>query len=302
MHALFGLGKEVSLLVYSLVAGTFLDLSNDFLSRVKTELDNLVKPGDVGSKAAETDSLIRAIMIVLESDEFNRKWGKFSHMVASKLNILIKRVDIVVDRDVKDVLEKLNNLVTENIYNLIQGSGQAAYTAACAIPPLAPFCEGADIFATGSKVGASLFINTIEIVDKMTTAFDTVFGDTALPMADGIKQMIEFKNFFEDAIEKAQNISATGVDMLNTATEGVKDVREGVGKQLQSQTPQPQPQQTGGKKKKRKQLQIKVKRNKRKNKKKQRYSRTNNTRKFPKSILKRKRGKTRKHKRVKFAI
>jgi hypothetical protein len=197
--------KETTLLIYNIIAGTILDSFSNFLYMVNNELKNFVDKNDsVKDKTYNNISLMKSILIVLDTPEFNSKWNNLTTVISDKIGLLVKKIDIVVDRDVENILEKLNNMFTKNVFNLIQGTGQASYTAVCAIPPLAPFCEGIDILSTSSKVGSTLFINTIEILEKITNATQTIFGDTALPLAKGVKEIIEFKNFFQESLKSIQ--------------------------------------------------------------------------------------------------
>jgi hypothetical protein len=197
--------KETTLLIYNIIAGTILDSFSNFLYMVNNELKNFVDKNDsVKDKTYNNISLMKSILIVLDTPEFNSKWNNLTTVISDKIGLLVKKIDIVVDRDVENILEKLNNMFTKNVFNLIQGTGQASYTAVCAIPPIAPFCEGIDILSTSSKVGSTLFINTIEILEKITNATQTIFGDTALPLAKGVKEIIEFKNFFQESLKSIQ--------------------------------------------------------------------------------------------------
>lgn len=208
--------KDTTFLIYSIFAGSILDLFTEFLTSVNNELQSFTDSSEsIGDKTYNNISLMKSIILVVDTPEFKEKWGKLTDIISEKIGLLIKKVDIVVDRDVESILQKLNNMFTENVYNIIQGTGQASYTAVCAIPPIAPFCEGIDILSTSTKVGSTLFINTIEILEKVTDATQTVFGDTALPLAKGVEEIIQFKNFFQQSLQNIENTKKNIVEKIS---------------------------------------------------------------------------------------
>jgi hypothetical protein len=251
----FETGKKVLKLYFTFIASQVIKLSNYVLSalvdRLSGYLGNEGKEGSIGNDLGlitgynDNRKLISTLNAIMDTPEFKEEWKKFTDNIVNLTQELVEQIKTVVDKDVQDIITNFTELLTGNIERITKGTGFALYTGVCAVPVIAPFCEAIDVASTGIQVGSNTFVKTLQIFDKFTEAFESIFGETAVPFAKTIEQVIEFKNYIVNVMDKLENLPEKGLSDVNRFID--KKQRE-----LVSSVPSvPSVPQSGGKDKKR---------------------------------------------------
>lgn len=207
------IAMKIMKMYYIFIITNFLKMFNTFLLLFKAQLQQLVPSEDEQRNEQETaKATTSAIIKVINSEEFKKNWREFTTAMVSLLKELIEKVNNTVGDEGNEIIEKLIDMFSQNVTNIVKGVGMGVYTGFCAVPIVAPFCEGASIVMTGTQISATIFIKSLEVFEKMVSAFDKVFGDTAMPLANGVKQVIAFKNSIQHMISDKKNMDTTTID------------------------------------------------------------------------------------------
>lgn len=228
-------------LFYTFFAVNIINLSNYFLNELKKRLDYFV-PNEKNLKDGvnENKVLIDEINEILKSPEFKQKWDETTENIVDLLKQFLDKLDVTLGDQVKDVLERFQHIATTSISRTIASVGESALSAICVIPGANIVCESIDvgsILVQTAGDSIKVFTSLLISFEKMTSAFATIFGDTAVPFSNSIKKVIDLKNFISSS--------------LGNATNAPKKIIQGANKYVKEaqQTLEGQETQTGGYKK-----------------------------------------------------
>lgn len=225
-------------LFYTFFAVNIINLSNYFLKELKKRLDFVVPSEDnLQDGVNKNKLLINEINEILKSPEFKEKWDETTENIVELLKRFLDKFDETLGDQLKDVLERFQNIATTSISRTIASVGESALSAVCVIPGANIVCESIDVGSIlvqtagdSIKVFSSLLIS----FEKMTSAFASIFGDTAIPFSNSIKKVIELKDFITSSLDNATNIPNKIVQGANQYVDKAQQTLAGKKQQLQT--------------------------------------------------------------------
>lgn len=225
-------------LFYTFFAVNIINLSNYFLKELKKRLDFVVPSEDnLQDGVNKNKLLINEINEILKSPEFKEKWDETTENIVELLKRFLDKFDETLGDQLKDVLERFQNIATTSISRTIASVGESALSAVCVIPGANIVCESIDVGSIlvqtagdSIKVFSSLLIS----FEKMTSAFASIFGNTAIPFSNSIKKVIELKDFITSSLDNATNIPNKIVQGANQYVDKAQQSLAGKKQQLQT--------------------------------------------------------------------
>jgi hypothetical protein len=206
-------------LVYEYVILYSLKIINFFYQRLESELKSFAGDADsINGEIDENRRLLKAIEIVIQSQEFQQKWNEFTTILAELIGSMVDKIRQELDGEFGEMVDDITDLVYKNTKTAAFGIGLGVLDGVCALPPMIPICELMIVAGTGTKLTSETFLTFMRSVTRIANSFSKVFGDTSDKFANVIKQSLDMYTTITDLISNASNI---GVSAINEASNKV---------------------------------------------------------------------------------
>tara|TARA_Y100000782_G_scaffold30644_1_gene34085 strand:+ start:19758 stop:20906 length:1149 start_codon:yes stop_codon:yes gene_type:complete len=217
--ASIGLAFNIMKMVYEYVILYSLKMSNIFLSQLEVRLKDFVEDAGEKEKLMNSNKVLTiTIFDVIRSKEFQEKWDEFTTVISDLVGKLVSKIAKETDVELEGMAKDITDLFYKNTKNAVKGIGRGVMEGICAVPPLMPMCELANVVGTGSKLTSETFLTFMRTAATMAKSFGAVFGESSEELAKSINESIEM---YETVLNLMDPEKGIGLSMVNAANNTV---------------------------------------------------------------------------------
>jgi hypothetical protein len=215
-----GIAYNVMLLIITFIASKIVPLINKLLGSILSNIMGLKKP-NVNDEYSKNKVIIQAINMSLSDPQIIAEWEKTARIIALYIKTLTEKINDEVLEEVDETLKKLVSILERNTKSAVLNIATSIITAICAIPIVAPFCEGLDLISviiSSSANSVNTILSLLDATSKIIGVFSTVVGDKI----GGLEEIAGLINNMIATISVATDIINSGTDKMDNFNDSIK--------------------------------------------------------------------------------